>query len=260
MMSGDRRTYTRRRFLAGAGTLAVGAAASIAQAAPARLEKKYGMVVDLDKCVACQACTISCKIENNLPEGVFWNRVVTQTEGKFPNVRMDFIPQPCMHCERPPCVNACPVSARFKRDDGLVLVNYNRCIGCKYCITACPYGVNYVTDRKFVHEAYGDAARDVADSVGVTRKRGDAPGTGLPYHNPRVTVPPRGVVTKCSFCHHRLDANNPMPACVEACPSGARLFGDLNDPGDPVGQLALSARSGTLRPEQKTSPQVYYLR
>ncbi len=110
----------------------------------------WAMVIDLDKCVGCQACSLACKAENNVPHGspyehkrhqdIFWHKVIAVSEGEYPSVNTQIIPMPCMHCDHPPCVNVCPSKATYKRDDGIVMQNFRRCLGCRYCIVACPYG------------------------------------------------------------------------------------------------------------------------
>ena len=114
---------------------------------------RWGMVIDLDKCTACQACTVACLAENNVPvtepeeaalgRAIFWQEVMVELEGEYPHVRARFIPRPCQHCDRPPCIKVCPVRATYKDEEGLVLQRYERCIGCRYCAVACPYGVRY---------------------------------------------------------------------------------------------------------------------
>ncbi len=103
---------------------------------------KYGMVIDLDRCTGCRACMVACKVENNTPQANFWMYVFRYEEGEFPNTRVSFMPRPCMHCDNAPCVKVCPVGARYKRLDGLTATDHERCIGCRYCEVACPYGVN----------------------------------------------------------------------------------------------------------------------
>ena len=100
---------------------------------------KYQMIVDLDRCQGCRACMEACKIENNTTEGNFWMYVFRLEEGVYPDAKLSFLPRPCQHCEDAPCVKVCPVGARFKRDDGLTLTDYERCIGCRYCELACPF-------------------------------------------------------------------------------------------------------------------------
>lgn len=219
--------------------------------------KNYGMVIDLDKCVACQACTIACKIENNLPEGVFWNQVLSDWTGEYPYVKITYTPLPCMHCDKPPCVQVCPVSSRYRREDGIVLVRYERCIGCKYCIVACPYGVNYFSERKFTQETFAHASAEVRNEIGMANSRGYMERS--PYNNPEVEMPPRGIVTKCTFCAQRIDKGKYTPACVDACPSDARHFGDFSDPKSIVSKARVSSRATALRKEQGTEPRVIYL-
>ncbi len=197
------------------------------------------MLIDLDKCGACQACTIACKAENNVPNGIQFNKVVPMGTGKYPNFKMQLIPLPCMHCQNPPCVHACPVKATYKRKDGLVVQDDKKCIGCKYCMIACPYGVRYF-NKKTPYTSDKDY--------------GEKPE----YTNPEVNIRPRGVVEKCSFCIHRIDAGNPVPACNEACPCNARYFGDLDDPNSEISQLITRKRAVKLKEEKLTKPQVYY--
>lgn len=220
---------------------------------------KFGMVIDLDKCTACQSCTVACKAENNIsfqkPEesvnrGMFWNDVLTTTEGVYPSAKMKFLPRPCMHCERPPCVQVCPVGASFKNQDGVVLVNYERCIGCRYCLIACPYNLRY-----------------------FNWKVPEFPGTMKSYVNPLVPVRPRGVAEKCTFCIQRITAGKStarkekrelrdgdiVPACVQTCTGKARTFGDLDNPDSKVSKLIKSNRAFVLLEEKGTHPQVYYL-
>ena len=122
---------------------------------------RWGMVIDLDKCTGCQACTIACKEENNVPYGSpeenkrrlvpYWNKVIAVSNGEYPSVNVEMIPMPCMHCDNPPCVQVCPAKATYLREDGIVVQNYRRCIGCKYCIAACPYGVRNFNYKDQMH-------------------------------------------------------------------------------------------------------------
>lgn len=205
---------------------------------------KYGMYIDIDKCVACNACTIACKSENNVAEGIFWNRVVAMGPyGEYPNVKMNFLPIPCQHCDNPPCVTMCPVKATYKREDGVVIQNDKKCIGCKYCMTACPYGVRSFNKT----EPYVEAGKGVEAWDKVPE-----------FVNNEVKVRPRHVVEKCTFCVHRLDKGNKTPACVEACPTKCRVFGDLDDPNSEIYKAVNRKNTYQLKPEQKTKPKVYY--
>lgn len=218
---------------------------------------RYGMVIDLDKCAACQACTVSCRAENNVPfagkeqaqqgRAIFWNEVL-RVRGA--NEEMEYIPRPCMHCDDPPCVSVCPVGATFKTDEGVVLIEYDDCIGCRYCITACPYGARSFNWLK----------------PGV-------PETLQQQFNPNVSVRPVGVTEKCTFCYQRIREvtakakaeGRPIrdgeiePACVQTCPAGARYFGDLDDPNSEVSKLSRSPRATRLMEHLGTEPKVYYL-
>jgi Fe-S-cluster-containing dehydrogenase component len=225
---------------------------------------RWGMVIDLDKCTACQACTIACQAENNVPfagpdetaldRSKHWHDVMVELgeEGEYPNYHVRFIPRPCMHCGEPPCVKVCPVGATYVDDEGIVRMNYQRCIGCRYCTTACPYTVRYYNWYAPEYpERYGD------------------------YLDPNVPVRPVGVVEKCTFCIHRLEQAKQeaaaqgreltdadlvlLPACNQACPASARYFGDLDDPESTVSRLAHGPRAFRLLEDLGTEPKVYYL-
>lgn len=219
---------------------------------------RWGMVIDLDKCTACQACSVACKAENSVsfstPEeayrgqGVFWQQVLAIPEGEYPKAKIRFLPRPCMHCENPPCVAACPTGAFYKREDGLVLINYALCNGSEYCTIACPYGVPQLNRRVY-----------------------SPPSPMGQYLNPDVPVRKAGVVEKCTFCVQRIEQaqregrkvgsdGEAVPACVQTCPAQALYFGDLEDPTSTVYKLSRSPRGFRLRDELGTRPQVYYLK
>jgi len=225
---------------------------------------RWGMVIDLDKCTACQACTVACQAENNVPfagpdetaldRSKHWHDVMTELgeEGRYPDFHVRFIPRPCMHCEEPPCVKVCPVGATYVDDEGIVRMNYQRCIGCRYCTTACPYTIRYFNWYAPEYPAGYDV-----------------------YLNPNVPVRPVGVVEKCSFCIHRLEQAKReataqgreltdadlvlLPACNQACPASARYFGDLDDQESTVSRLSHSPRAFRLLEDLGTEPKVYYL-
>jgi len=199
--------------------------------------RQLALVIDLNVCVGCHACVTSCKEWNTFgaagpladenaygaaPTGTFFNRVQTYEAGVFPATDTVHFPKSCLHCEDPPCVPVCPTGASYKRkSDGIVLVDYDKCIGCKYCAWACPYG-----------------ARELDEA--------------------------RQVMTKCTLCVDRIeDATLPAadrkPACVKACPTGARIFGDIHDP-DSDAARAIRERGGyALMPEWNTRPANHYL-
>lgn len=202
----------------------------------------WGMVIDLKKCVGCDSCTVACKSENRTPPGISYNVVIEEEHGTFPNVSRVNIPRPCMQCDNPPCVTVCPVNATYKGKDGIVVIDSDRCIGCRYCITACPYGA-----RSFdFGESYRDEMQGADDIL--------APEFGKDRD-----APPVGTVRKCTFCMHRLGRGE-EPACCETCIGDARFFGDLSDPESKVSRLAASPRAFRLREELGTEPRVYYLK
>ncbi len=213
---------------------------------------RWGMVINLDKCIGCEYCLRACSATNDVwvdpaqvrPEKP-WNIVVqekTSTGTPF------FFSRPCLHCGDAPCVEVCPVQATYHRADGLVMMNYSRCIGCRYCEIACPYDA-----RKFNWQARADTNPYI-------------PTWGIAEVERR----PRGVVEKCTFCIHRIDAGlkagltpgedrEATPACVNICPVGARLFGDLNNPDSDVSQAIATEATIRLREELGTEPSVYYV-
>ncbi len=224
---------------------------------------RWAMVIDLDKCTGCQVCIVSCKAENNIPHGspqahkmrreIYWNKIIAVTTGKYPNVKTELIPMPCMHCDNAPCVMVCPAKATYRREDGIIMQDFRKCIGCKYCMMACPYGVrsfNYIEqEEKEYHRKDPPPNREVWGQ--------------WPF--PKRT---HGVVEKCTFCFHRIDkgfkdrkiiGKEVVPACVENCPSKARFFGDLDDPKSEVSRLLSSRGWFRLREEMETKPKVFYL-
>lgn len=203
----------------------------------------YGMVIDTKRCVGCNACTTACKIANNVPEGIFWTRALTDggdapdtPKGTFPNVQMRYITVGCQHCENPPCTKVCPVGATYKDPEtGIVRQDYDKCIGCRMCIAACPYtGVrsfNWQEPAYPMDFAVGDA---------------DAPA-----HQ-------KHTVEKCTFCYQR-QARGEVPACMDLCPARARFWGDLDDPHSDVSKLLREREYMQLLPEMGTKPSIYYL-
>jgi molybdopterin-containing oxidoreductase family iron-sulfur binding subunit len=178
--------------------------------------------------------------------------------GAFPNVSRRFLPRPCMQCDNPPCVEVCPVSATYKNDDGVVVVDYEDCIGCRYCITACPYGA-----RTF---DFGDTytkGTPVAEGLIVGRERADdyehVPSFEYGEEWPREReASPIGNARKCQFCLHRLNVGM-LPACVTTCIGKATFFGDANDPDSLISELISRPNVMRLKEELGTQPRVYYL-
>jgi molybdopterin-containing oxidoreductase family iron-sulfur binding subunit len=196
----------------------------------------YGMVIDLKLCINCNACTMACKAAHGTQPGVFWNKVMEKESGKYPNVKRLFIPVLCNHCRKPLCETVCPTGATYRNEEGLVLVNYKDCIGCKACISACPYGIRtYIDEERFYF-----------------------PNTPIPYSVNELRGF-TGVVQKCNFCVDRLKGGG-QPACVEVCPPSCRVFGDLDDPKSEVCRMIHSRNAFQLLLDKGTEPSVYYIR
>lgn len=208
---------------------------------------KWAMVIDLAKCIGCSTCTVTCKAENRTPPGVSYNVVLTQERGQFPQVTVEHIPRPCMQCDRPACAQVCPVKATYKMTNGITAIDYDRCIGCRYCITACPYGARYFD--------FGDSYEQEMLSFEALQ----AAEYGVDWGARKGFKSPKGTVRKCTFCFHRLSRGE-EPACVETCLGDARYFGDLNEPDSIVAKLAASPRAFYLRESMGTLPRVIYLK
>lgn len=222
---------------------------------------RWGMVIDLNKCTGCGACVNACRMENNVPNvgaaaaqagrAMDWMQIVTEYHGEYPDIRVTHIPRPCFQCNNPPCTKVCPVHATYLNEDGLVGQVYYRCIGCRFCMAACPYSA----------KTFNYHAPEVPEAYDITL-------------NPDVTRRMKGVVEKCSFCHHRLAVAKDIaryenrelreedyqPACADSCPTDAITFGDLENQDHKVSELRHSSRTFRLDEELGTEPKVYYLK
>lgn len=205
---------------------------------------RLGMLIDTSLCTGCNTCAVACKVENNLPDDVWWNNVVTvggaeedTPSGEFPDLKMFHLTVACQHCENPPCVPVCPTGATYNREkDGVVFIDYDKCIGCGACVQACPYD-------------------------GVRTRNPDTLQHTVPFpvgnQNTQPTQP--ATVSKCNFCVQRVDVGR-EPACIEVCPMRARIFGDLDDPNSEISTTLESRESFRLREEMGTNPNVHFLK
>ncbi len=239
----NRRTFLRSlvagvlRMGAFVGLVETGAVGAAIAEAVAPEKKRYGMGIDVDKCIGCARCMDACKAENHVPPEPFYFRtwveryivktddtLVVQNIGvpgqseepieESEIMRSFFVPKLCNHCDHPPCVQVCPVGATFATEDGVVIVDSERCIGCRYCIQACPYGARYLH-------------------------------------------PERKTADKCTFCYHRI-TKGLLPACVEVCPTQARVFGDLDRIASPLIRFRRMKKIHVLKPYLNTEPKVFY--
>ncbi|MBM4425176.1 MAG: 4Fe-4S dicluster domain-containing protein [Chloroflexi bacterium] len=221
-------------------------------------ERRWVMVIDLRKCVGCHACTIACVAENKLPPGVVYRPVMEEEHGVYPLVTRRFIPRPCMQCDNPPCTPVCPVSATYKGEEGVVQIDYEQCIGCRACITACPYGAR-TSDFGYT---YLEGA-PVADGLiaGQSFAAGYERAPNFEYGKEWAREEgssPIGNARKCHFCLHRV-MNGMLPECVATCIGRATLFGDANDPDSLVTEMIHRPNVMRLKEDHGTEPRVYYM-
>ena len=198
------------------------------------------MAINKTRCIGCQTCVFACKMQNGVPKDLRWNRVVTEgggvvddAQGEYPNLTRSYLPLACQHCENPACQRVCPTGATYKDELGRVEIDYDKCIGCRMCMAACPYNARSFNWDEPVHVpdfAYGDA--NVEGRV-------------------------RGVAEKCTLCKERTDQGE-EPRCVQCSPMDARIFGDLDDPDSEVSKVIRARGGRVLLEEQGTRPQVYY--
>lgn len=272
--SASRRAFSRRRALVGAAVAtihlaflrwmrALALAEPAPSTAPARRGARWGMTIDLDRCTGCGSCVVACRTENNVPYSgpsekargteIYWMDLLALGRENEVAPQVDVLPLPCMHCDNPPCVKVCPTNATYQTEDGIVAQIWDRCIGCRFCEVACPYG------RRYFNWA-----------------EPEWPESYKSFINPDVATRPEGVVEKCTLCHHRVqdlheearlenreptdDELHRLPACAQVCPAEAITFGNLADPESRVARLAEGPRGFRLLEHLGTKPKVVYLR
>ncbi len=211
---------------------------------------RWSLLVNLNKCVTCYSCVTKCKQEHFLPPGVSWGKILVSETGKHPRAIKLSYPVLCNHCQEAKCVEVCPAGATQRREDGIVWIDPDKCIGCRYCVVACPYQARaYLAKKKEYYPGQGFTEFE---------KIGDR----LYHHQ-------IGTVSKCNFCMERIDAGlkrglkpgvdrEATPVCVITCPAKARYFGDLDDPSSEISELVRKSQAAPLHPEYATEPAVYY--
>ena len=210
---------------------------------------RAGLLIDLNDCIGCAACVMACKVENGTQHGTYWANVFFKETGNYPDVKRLALPSCCMHCQNAPCFKHCPTGATYYDEQGAVRVNSDACIGCRACINACPYHArHYNFTNPKDNPAYGAFGPDLSGKA-----------TGLtPFEIAKAHNHPAGTTGKCTLCAERR-ARNEIPACVEACPTKARLYGDLDDPNSEI-SIAISKRQAyQLHAHLGTNPSVYYV-
>lgn len=213
---------------------------------------RWGMAIEQKRCVGCYECVLACKAEHFLPPEIFWNRVLIGEKGKYPAVTKLIVNVRCNQCSDPPCVKACPTGASQQREDGIVWVDEDKCVGCRYCVIACPYQMRTMYED-------GNARYFPGQELTEHEKM----GRELYPHQP-------GIVQKCVFCKERVDSGMAAgltpgvdraatPACVINCPTKALHFGDLDDPYSDINRLIKEKKASPFHPEYGTEPSIYYI-
>jgi Fe-S-cluster-containing dehydrogenase component len=205
---------------------------------------RYGFAIDLKRCYGCYSCQVACKAENVTPKGIDWAKCVSAEIGEYPQALRQMLPLVCMQCEEPACMTVCPTGATTKDENGIVQIDKDLCMGCKYCMMACPYGARQTVDSWETYFPYAEGDLDPYEAW--CKKEWESRRTDY------------GIATKCDWCMHRVKEGED-PACVAACPAKARYFGDLDDPESEISILIRSERGFQLNPEFGTDPSCYYL-
>lgn len=209
---------------------------------------RLGMAINLTRCVGCQTCAAVCKLENGVPKGIYFNRTVDHEIGEYPDVSREFFPVMCMHCENPSCMNVCPLDAIEETDEGIVRVNIEECRGCQSCVDACPYGAMNFFEGEIEYFQGGESP--IEEKIREEQEE--------------------GVAIKCDFCHDRVKEGlekgltpgedyEATPFCVIACPTEARVFGDIEDPDSEISEVIEEKEGVQLQPFEGADPSVHYI-
>ena len=242
----NRKEFIKKTALAMAGAVVL--LSTDKAGAQAGRSKKWGMVIDLQRCILCRSCTIACKQENKTPPGMLYNPVLEEETGEYPKVGRRWFPRPCNHCDRPACLEACPEKAVKKRDDGIVYIDRDICKGVQACVASCPYGVPVYDEGAQYHDGKGAWSETASPELGLMAKPG-----ALVW---------KGKSRKCTFCLHKQDESGNyvnLPACAKTCMGKAIRFGDLNDPNGELQTLLKTRKYMRRKVEEGTEPNVYYL-
>lgn len=225
---------------------------------------RYAMIINLHDCIGCGACDIACKLENQVPQGVFMSYHTSETTGKFPKTEYAYRPVMCNHCANPTCVKVCPTGALHKDDVGLTVVDSDKCIACGACSHACPYSAITAAPDNTAAADLGSVPQLIKDCTASGKEVQEEVGAAYPEHDPALdeyglplTSP--GACLKCQMCKH-LVYHGDVPRCVEACPANARIFGNEEDIYGEIHTLKEEYDAAVLKPEAGTEPHVYYIR
>lgn len=201
---------------------------------------RLAIAINKHRCIGCNTCSLACKMQNNIPDGMLWNRVLTEgvnefddAEGIYPNLSRSYLPIACQHCDNAACQRVCPTGATYTDEKGRVEIDYDKCIGCRMCMAACPYNARTFNWNEPMRSA------------------------GFNYGDARVPARQRGVMEKCTLCKERTDEGD-VPMCVLCCPGDARIYGDLDDPQSEISRAIRNNHAYVLLEEKGTRPKVHY--